>query len=32
LSVNTGDPWEWFNVYRVEREYEGPVPQEPSWW
>ena len=31
LSVSTGEPWEWFNVYRVER-ISGPPPEEPEWW
>ncbi|MGW8178927.1 MAG: hypothetical protein ACWGQW_09220, partial [bacterium] len=32
LSVSTGEPWEWFNVYRVEQEYSGPVPEQQKWW
>ena len=32
MSLSTGEPWEWFNVYRVEQEYSGPAPQEQRWW
>lgn len=32
VSISAGDPWEWFNVYRVEMMFEGPVPEERQWW
>ena len=27
-GVANGDRWEWFNVYRVKKEYHGPRPEE----
>ncbi|MDA2937112.1 glycosyltransferase family 39 protein [Acidobacteria bacterium AH-259-A15] len=27
FSLSTGERWEWFNVFRVTREYEGPIPE-----
>ncbi|HXK60707.1 MAG TPA: glycosyltransferase family 39 protein [Acidobacteriota bacterium] len=26
------DRWEWFNIYRVKKEYEGPVPEPTRPW
>lgn len=32
FGLDSGKPWEWFNVFRVEREYEGPPPAEETHW
>ena len=32
VSLSRGQRWEWFNVFRVERKYAGPVPEQPEWW
>ncbi len=28
FSLSAGEPWEWFNVFRVERSWEGPPPPQ----
>jgi len=28
FSLSNGDRWEWFNVYRVKKQYTGPPPEE----
>jgi hypothetical protein len=28
FSLSTGEPWEWFNVFRIERAWEGPPPSQ----
>ncbi|UCF36928.1 MAG: glycosyltransferase family 39 protein [Acidobacteriota bacterium] len=32
FSISTGAPWEWFNVYRIQKRYDGPIPEEESHW
>jgi hypothetical protein len=32
FSLDSGEPWEWFNVFRVERPYEGPPLEEERHW
>ena len=27
FSVTSGERWEWFNVFRVIKEYDGPIPE-----
>ena len=28
FSVTSGEKWEWFNVFRVLKAYEGPIPEQ----
>lgn len=30
LSWNSTENWEWFNVFRVKKEYTGPIPEPES--
>ncbi len=32
FSWTSGQHWEWFNVYEVTREYQGPVPKGEAHW
>ncbi len=32
FSVDSGDPWEWFNIFRVKKVYWGPIPQPERHW
>ncbi len=32
FSINTSDRWEWFNVFLVTQEYEGPIPDPETAW
>jgi 4-amino-4-deoxy-L-arabinose transferase-like glycosyltransferase len=32
FSWKKGERWEWFNVFRVKKEYEGPVPEQQQPW
>jgi len=32
FSLDSGKYSEWFNIYRVEKAYEGPVPEEEHHW
>lgn len=27
FSITSGERWEWFNVFRVIKEYDGPIPE-----
>lgn len=31
-SLRNGERWEWFNVFRVEKPYTGPVPKQERPW
>ncbi len=32
VSITGGEPWEWFNVFRVKKPYDGPVPEPATHW
>jgi hypothetical protein len=32
FSWKEGERWEWFNVFKVKKEYEGPVPEPQQPW
>ncbi len=32
FSISTSDRWEWFNVYLVTQEYDGPIPEPETAW
>ena len=32
FSVSSGEPWEWFNVYLVKKEFRGRVPEPGRQW
>lgn len=32
FSLGGERPWEWFNVFRVEQEYTGPIPESERHW
>ena len=32
FSINSGDPWEWFNIYVVKKEFQGCVPKPERHW
>jgi hypothetical protein len=32
FSWTSGENWEWFNVFRVERPFEGPIPEPERHW
>lgn len=31
-SLSDGQRWEWFNVFEVKKEYDGPVPEPEKYW
>ena len=32
FSPSSGEPWEWFNVFRVKKAYTGPIPEPETHW
>lgn len=31
-SYSLGENWEWFNVFRIKKQYSGPLPETEQHW